>query len=93
MTPEIADTGLWALLIAPLTEFGFMRRALVGCVALSLSCAPVGAFLLLRRMGLTGDAMAHAILPGAAITLTVMGFNFLGDGLRDALDPQLRMDP
>jgi peptide/nickel transport system permease protein len=33
-----------------------------------------------------------AVLPGAAITLTVMGFNFLGDGLRDALDPRLRMD-
>ena len=33
-----------------------------------------------------------AILPGAAITLTVTGFNFLGDGLRDALDPRLRMD-
>ena len=34
-----------------------------------------------------------AILPGVAITATVMGFNFLGDGLRDALDPRLRMDP
>ena len=34
-----------------------------------------------------------AILPGAAITLAVMGFNFMGDGLRDALDPRLRMDP
>jgi peptide/nickel transport system permease protein len=33
-----------------------------------------------------------AILPGAMITLTVLGFNFLGDGLRDALDPRLRMD-
>lgn len=33
-----------------------------------------------------------AILPGVAITLTVMGFNFMGDGLRDALDPRLRMD-
>lgn len=33
-----------------------------------------------------------AILPGAMITVTVMGFNFLGDGLRDALDPRLRMD-
>jgi peptide/nickel transport system permease protein len=33
-----------------------------------------------------------AVLPGAAITLTVMGFNFLGDGLRDALDPRLRID-
>jgi len=34
-----------------------------------------------------------AVLPGVAITATVMGFNFLGDGLRDALDPRLRMDP
>jgi peptide/nickel transport system permease protein len=32
-----------------------------------------------------------AILPGVMITLTVMSFNFLGDGLRDALDPKLRM--
>jgi len=34
-----------------------------------------------------------AILPGVMITLTVMSFNFLGDGLRDALDPRLKMDP
>lgn len=27
--------------------------------------------------------------PGIAITLTVLGFNLLGDGLRDALDPRL----
>ncbi len=33
-----------------------------------------------------------AILPGVMITLTVMSFNFLGDGLRDALDPRLKMD-
>jgi peptide/nickel transport system permease protein len=30
------------------------------------------------------------IFPGLAIMLTVMGFNFLGDGLRDALDPRLK---
>ena len=29
------------------------------------------------------------IFPGLAITLTVLGFNLLGDGLRDALDPRL----
>jgi ABC-type dipeptide/oligopeptide/nickel transport system permease subunit len=28
--------------------------------------------------------------PGAAIMLTVLGFNLLGDGLRDALDPKLK---
>lgn len=31
-----------------------------------------------------------AIFPGVAIALTVLGFNLLGDGLRDALDPRLR---
>ncbi len=31
-----------------------------------------------------------SIFPGLAIMLTVMGFNFLGDGLRDALDPKLK---
>jgi peptide/nickel transport system permease protein len=33
-----------------------------------------------------------AILPGVMITLTVMSFNFLGDGLRDALDARLKMN-
>jgi ABC-type dipeptide/oligopeptide/nickel transport system permease subunit len=31
-----------------------------------------------------------AIFPGLAIMIVVMGFNFLGDGLRDVLDPRLR---
>ena len=32
-----------------------------------------------------------ALLPGMAIALTVLGFNLLGDGLRDLLDPRLRV--
>jgi peptide/nickel transport system permease protein len=32
-----------------------------------------------------------ALFPGAAITLTVLGFNLLGDGLRDVLDPRLKV--
>ncbi|KUL92828.1 zinc ABC transporter permease [Bosea sp. WAO] len=66
---------LYDLLIGPFAEFDFMRRALVGIVALSLSGAPVGVFLMLRRMSLTGDAMAHAILPGAALGYLVAGFS------------------
>ena len=31
-----------------------------------------------------------AVSPGCAIFITVMGFNLLGDGLRDALDPRLK---
>ncbi|MGE0801361.1 MAG: metal ABC transporter permease [Lautropia sp.] len=64
-----------ALLVDPFVEFGFMRRALAGCVALSLGGAPIGVILTLRRMSLTGDAMAHAILPGAAIGYLIAGLS------------------
>ena len=67
--------GLAALLLDPFAEFGFMRRALAGCLALSLGSAPVGVILMLRRMSLTGDAMAHAILPGAAVGYLVAGLS------------------
>lgn len=63
------------LLWGPFAEFAFMRHALLGCLALSLGAAPVGVFLLLRRMSLTGDAMAHAILPGAAVGYLVSGLS------------------
>lgn len=62
-------------LIAPFTDFEFMRRALAAAIALSLAGAPVGVFLMLRRMSLVGDAMAHAILPGAAIGFLLYGLN------------------
>jgi zinc/manganese transport system permease protein len=62
-------------LVAPFTEFEFMRRALAGVLALALGGAPIGVFLMLRRMSLVGDAMAHAILPGAAIGFLISGLN------------------
>ncbi len=57
---------IFDLLVAPFVEFTFMRQALAGSVILAISAAPVGVFLMLRRMSLTGDAMSHAILPGVA---------------------------
>ena len=66
---------IYDLLIAPFAEFEFMRRALVGAVALSLGAGPIGVFLMLRRMSLVGDAMAHAILPGAALGYLVAGLS------------------
>jgi zinc/manganese transport system permease protein len=62
-------------LIAPFVEFAFMRRALVGALALALGAGPIGVFLMLRRMSLVGDAMAHAILPGAAIGFLLSGLS------------------
>ena len=60
-------------LITPFTDYAFMRRALSGCIMIALGGTPLGVFLILRRMSLMGDAMAHAILPGIAL-----GFIFAG---------------
>ena len=67
MTPDI----LWA----PFIEFAFMRRALFGSVALACSAGPLGVFLILRRMSLMGDAIAHGILPGAALAFWLFGLS------------------
>jgi zinc/manganese transport system permease protein len=66
---------LYDLFIAPFAEFEFMRRALAGTLALALGAGPIGVFLMLRRMSLVGDAMAHAILPGAAVGFLLSGLN------------------
>ncbi|HAZ53934.1 MAG TPA: metal ABC transporter permease [Franconibacter helveticus] len=60
--------------------FGFMRRSLVACLALSLSITPLGVFLLLRRMSLTGDALSHAVLPGVATGYLLCGMSLLAMG-------------
>ncbi|WP_370630721.1 metal ABC transporter permease [Vogesella sp. XCS3] len=63
------------MLISPFADFAFMRRALVGCLALALGSAPVGLFLVMRRMSLMGDAMSHAVLPGAAVAYLLAGLS------------------
>lgn len=83
---------IYEVFLQPFSEFSFMLRALTGCIAISLGAVPVGVFMMLRRMSLTGDAMAHAILPGAAVaylltglSLTAMTFGGLLAGLTVAI--------
>ena len=66
---------LWDAAFSPFAEFAFMRRALVATLALSLSTAPLGVFLTLRRMSLLGDALSHAVLPGVAIGFMLGGLS------------------
>lgn len=66
---------LWDTAFSPFAEFAFMRRALVATLALSLSAAPLGVFLTLRRMSLLGDALSHAVLPGVAIGFMLGGLS------------------
>ena len=72
---------LYDLLIAPFADFGFMRRALVACLALSIGGSSIGVFLILRRMSLMGDALAHAMLPGAALGFLLGGLSLPAMGL------------
>ena len=78
---------IYDLLIDPFNA-SFMRRALAGCLALSLAGPPLGVFLVLRRMSLTTDVLQHGILPGIAlgalvggVSLPVMGLGGLLAGL------------
>ena len=61
--------------LAPFAEYTFMKRALAACVALALGGGPVGVLLVLRRMSLMGDALAHSVLPGAAIGFVIGGLS------------------
>jgi zinc/manganese transport system permease protein len=66
---------LFDFFLAPFLDYFFMRHALVACVALALGCGPIGVLLVLRRMSLVGDALSHAVLPGAALGFLISGLS------------------
>ena len=64
-------------LTSEMFSYAFMRRAFVVTTILSASVAPVGAFLVLRRLSLAGEAMAHAITPGVVIGFVTAGLSVM----------------
>ncbi len=65
------------LLLEPLS-FGFIREAILIAILLGILCSVVGSYLIVQRMGILGDVIAHAVLPGLAIAF-FMGIDiFLG---------------
>jgi zinc/manganese transport system permease protein len=68
-------TWLYDIALSPFLDYGFMRRALAGALALALAAGPLGVFLVLRRLSLMGDAMAHAVLPGVAVGFLTAGLS------------------
>ena len=64
-------------MITEMFSYAFMRRAFVVTTILSASVAPVGAFLVLRRLSLAGEAMAHAITPGVVIGFVTAGLSVM----------------
>ncbi|MBD3897851.1 metal ABC transporter permease [Halomonas sp. ML-15] len=55
--------------------YGFMRRALVACLALSLTAPVIGVLLTLRGLSLIGEPLSHAIMPGVAIAYLLTGLS------------------
>jgi manganese/iron transport system permease protein len=64
-------------LIAPLA-YGFMQRGMLAGVIVGVLCAVIGCFVVLRSMAFIGDAMAHAVLPGVAVSYLLKGDLFVG---------------
>ncbi len=62
-------------LFGPFIEFGFMRRALVGCLALAVAAPLLGLFLMLRRTSLTAEVLAHGVTPGIAAGFLIAGLS------------------
>ena len=61
--------------LSEMWSYAFIRRAFVVTTVLSASMTPVGAFLVLRRLSLAGEAMAHAITPGIVIGFVAAGLS------------------
>ncbi len=72
---------IYDYLLAPFVDFGFMRRALIASLALAIGGSSIGVFLILRRMSLMGDALAHSLLPGAALGFLLGGLTLPAMGL------------
>jgi ABC-type Mn2+/Zn2+ transport system permease subunit len=64
-------------LVQPLS-YEFMQRGLAASVVVGLVCSVIGCYVVLRSMAFLGDALAHAILPGIAISYLVGGNLMLG---------------
>ncbi len=54
-------------------QYEFIQRALIASVTIGISCGLIGTYIMLRRMSLIGDALAHAVLPGVVVSFMVAG--------------------
>ena len=63
-------------LLAPFAD-PQLRGTFAAAMVMAISAAPVGVFLMLRRMSLAGDALSHGVLPGVAVGFLLAGFQTL----------------
>lgn len=97
-TPRILARHVFPNITAPLIVHASLNFAFAVLAEASLAFlglgnkppAPSWGSMVSSSYGFLQLAPWAAIVPGVAIALTVLGFNLLGDGIRDALDPRLR---
>ncbi|MDH7485105.1 MAG: ABC transporter permease [Anaerolineae bacterium] len=93
LTRHVLPNCLSPLIVAATLDVGWMIMAAAGLSFLGLGAQPPTAewgVMLSAGRQFIRIAPHLSVLPGAAILLVVLALNFLGDGLRDALDPRLR---
>jgi len=59
-------------------RYEFMQRAFLECVLIGFTNGFLGAFVVIRRLALTADALSHSLLPGLAIAAILVGLNPAG---------------
>lgn len=97
-TPRILAAHVFPNITAPLIVLASLNFAFAVLAEASLAFlglgnkppAPSWGSMVSASYGFLQLAPWAAIVPGVAIALAVLGFNLLGDGLRDALDPRMR---
>jgi ABC-type Mn2+/Zn2+ transport system permease subunit len=62
----------------PFTDNDFLQRALLAGVLVSIACAVVGTYVVLRGLAFIGDALAHGVLPGVAAAVLIGAPGMLG---------------
>jgi peptide/nickel transport system permease protein len=90
---HVLPNTLAPLIVAATLDVGFMITAAAGLSFLGLGAQPPTAewgVMLSQGRQFIRNAPHVSIVPGTAIFLVILALNFLGDGLRDALDPRLR---
>ncbi len=95
--PRIVGRHILPNVVAPLIVQGSLNFAFAVLAEASLGFLGLGnrppspswGSMLSTSYGFMEQAPWAAVFPGVAIMLAVLGFNLLGDGLRDALDPRL----
>ena len=91
MFRHVLPSAIGPIVVQATLGVGFAILAIAGLSFLGLGVQPPTSDwgeMLARGRRFLPDATWLMIFPGLAVSLTVLGFNLLGDGLRDALDPR-----